>query len=120
MGKVRIFTDTADECCDKCAANDLCNAFVWGHNFNHTIGKHSCYLKSSLKSRDPGNCSAACVLAEGDCSSSKFNSNVVDLWHTPGDGTQGPALGYNNTCVEGNPNGGEPSTCQAGPKGDTW
>jgi hypothetical protein len=38
-------------------------------------------------------------------------SSMTDLWHAPpGNPTaQGPALGFNNTCVGMNPPGGEPA-----------
>ena len=48
---------------------------------------------------------------------------IVDLWRTTdGDGAaEGPAWGYNNTCIGDQPRGGvDPSVCQPGPHGDTW
>lgn len=90
----QLFSDTADDCCDLCSQHSDCAAFVWGLTFNATLGQHSCHLKTQIKQKKPGNCSAACI-AEGGCGSREA-VNVVDLWLTPGDGSEGPAHG----CVD--------------------
>ena len=45
---------------------------------------------------------------------------IVDLWRSDGAGFEGPAQGYNNSCVTNNPAGGHPPSCVPGAKGDDW
>ena len=47
---------------------------------------------------------------------------VTDLWRKGPDATapEGPAVGFNNTCVGMQGSGPEPESCTPGPRGDTW
>ena len=52
---------------------------------------------------------------------------MVDLWrsssssaHGSSSSYEGPAHGYNNSCVVKEPAGGHPIDCVPGPMGDTW
>ena len=48
---------------------------------------------------------------------------VTDLWHTPApNGAEGPAFGFNSTCVAHQPAGARDpaNNCDGGPRGDHW
>ena len=50
-------------------------------------------------------------------------SVVTDLWRTPlatSGQQQGPARGYNSTCVGHQPDGARRPDCDGGPEGDHW
>lgn len=114
-GKMQ-FVANADDCCALCAETPQCVAWVWGRSQNEH-GLHSCFMKSEIIKKEEGNCTFQCMLEDG-CTIPSIP--VVDLWLAPGDKTEGPAHGYNNTCIAGNPNGPKPAQCHAGPKGDKW
>jgi len=109
----------AGDCCDMCASNADCKAWVFGHNPTHA-GNFSCNLKTALGNGQMGKCTSSCKF-EGCIPQQE---DVVDLWlHEMNSATEGPARGYNNSC-NGESNaatpGGHPGTCTHGPLGDNW
>ena len=112
-------TNTIDAaaCCAECAKEPECMAWAWGLTENDK-GIHACHLKSKVQTPgNAGNCTSACKF-EG-CLQHPNARPVVDLWHMPEVGKEGPGHGYNNTCFTGQPNGAvDPEKCQPGPFGD--
>ena len=91
--------------------------WAWGLTVNDQ-GLHACHLKSEVHSPgNAGNCTSACKFT--GCLHPGNKHPVVDLWHMPEGGPEGPGHGYNNTCFTGQPMGAvNPSVCQPGPLGD--
>ena len=110
---------TPEECCSLCANASGCVAWAWGKTFNRD-GSHSCNMKSSVEPPNAGNCTSGCKAA--GCLPTQ--TSIVDLWLRTADGEEGPAHGFNNTCVgsktDAETPGGHPNGCTVGPKTTDW
>jgi hypothetical protein len=111
------YTVDAAACCAECAKESECMGWAWGLTEN-AKGIHACHLKSKIHvPGNAGNCTSACKYT--GCLQHPNARPVVDLWHMPEGGPEGPGHGYNNTCFRGQPNGAvDPEKCQPGPMGD--
>lgn len=110
-------TATPTDCCAQCSDTPGCKGWAWGRSRTHG-GNHTCYLKSQIRTKDKGNCTSSCMHA--DCFPKQVP--VTDLWRAAPGATEGPAIGWNNTCKKApsTPVGQRPDTCDAGPRGDHW
>lgn len=112
-----LSTATPTHCCAQCSDTLGCKGWAWGRSRTHG-GNHTCFLKSQIRAKDQGNCTSSCM--HSNCFPKKVP--VTDLWRAAPDATEGPAIGWNNTCKKApnTPLGQRPDTCDAGPRGDHW
>jgi len=121
------FTKHAQDCCAVCGQTEGCGGWAWGKTFHAASGNHSCNLHTEVVKKDNGNCTSACAGDAPPGTGAKWAYcippaiPIVDLWQTdPAAGFEGPAHGVNSSCYGGQSAGGQPDTCDGGPKGDHW